>query len=69
MGSVKNRLVHLAMTASGGAAGLFSLVRCSGTTCSACFGCVGVGAGLVMVALFQAVSSSQRETEKVIEEI
>jgi hypothetical protein len=57
------------MGASGGAAGLLSLARCPGTTCSSCFGCVGVGAGLTMIALFQAATSPQRKTEKVMKEI
>lgn len=69
MGNVRHRIVHLAMGASGGAAGLFSLARCPGTTCSSCFGCVGVGIGLVVIALFQAAPSPRRKIEKAMKEI
>lgn len=67
MGSVKHRILHLAVGASGGVAGLFPLARCPGTICSSCFGCAGVGVGIVLIALlFNAVSSPRRKGEKVI---
>ncbi len=51
-----NRLKHKVLSAilglSSGLAGVFSINRCpGGGACSSCFGCAGVGAGVIMMIL------------------
>ncbi|MBF0606556.1 MAG: hypothetical protein SFH39_04155 [Candidatus Magnetobacterium sp. LHC-1] len=40
----------------GGIGGILPLSRCSGGTCSACFGCAGFGIVIVAMALFKKQS-------------
>ena len=55
MKSLKHKLFSSACGVSGGLAGLLSLSRCYGNGCSSCFGCVGAGAGILVVMLFTRV--------------
>ena len=39
-----------------GLTGLVSIPRCSGT-CNACFGCAGVGMGMILILVCQKISN------------
>ena len=68
MVSVRPKLLHMAAGASGGLAGIIPLLRCPGASCSSCYGCIGVGLGLGIAALFRAVATTTRKSKNKIEE-
>ncbi|MBU2591503.1 MAG: hypothetical protein KKC21_05755 [Nitrospinae bacterium] len=47
-----DKLLYSAFGGIVGAIGIISLSRCKGKGCTACFGCAGVGIGLLLIALF-----------------
>lgn len=51
MEQLKHKILSAAAGVSGGLAGLVALARCSGNSCTACYGCAGVGAGIALAAL------------------
>ena len=53
MKKVKPQLLYALVGASGGLAGMLPLSRCSGN-CAACFGCAGVGLGIVLILIGQS---------------
>jgi len=52
MKKVKQQILYAFIGASGGLAGMIPLSRCGGN-CTACFGCAGVGLGIVLILIGQ----------------
>lgn len=61
MKGFRNKLLCSAVGASGGLAGILSLSKCSGGGCASCFGCLGMSAGILLVAL---INRSKRGKER-----
>jgi len=51
MERLKHKLLYAAFGASSGLTGIASFSRCSGNACTSCFGCAGVGIGVLLLAL------------------
>ncbi|MDI6729484.1 MAG: hypothetical protein QMD44_11240 [Thermodesulfovibrionales bacterium] len=51
MEGLKEKVLYSAIGASGGLTGLISLSKCPGNTCTSCFGCAGIGIGILLIAL------------------
>ena len=54
MKNPKQHFLYGLIGASGGLAGLIPYSRCGGT-CTACFGCAGIGLGIVLILLAQKI--------------
>jgi hypothetical protein len=54
MGRVRTGIASGALGAASGLAGIAALSRCGGN-CTSCFGCVGAGLGVALVALWHRV--------------
>lgn len=53
MERLKDKIFYSALGASGGLAGLVSLSKCQGNACTSCFGCAGVGVGILLITLIK----------------
>lgn len=62
MKKLKQRILYGLIGASGGLAGLLPLARCSGH-CTACFGCAGIGLGIVLVLIGQKIKGGKEGTD------
>lgn len=51
MEALKHKLLYGLLGATSGLSGLVSLARCSGGTCTSCFGCAGAGVGIALIVL------------------
>lgn len=54
MKKLKQQILYGLIGASGGLAGMVPLSRCGGN-CAACFGCAGVGLGIVLILVGQKI--------------
>jgi len=54
MSQKRHSVLAAAAGAAGAAAGLLPLARCTGGTCSACYGCAGIVVSLALAALFRS---------------
>jgi hypothetical protein len=61
MENVRAKLISAALGASSSMAGLLSLSRCSGSACTSCFGCAGVGMGVLLLVLFNRTGGNKKE--------
>ncbi|MDI6744058.1 MAG: hypothetical protein QMD07_01655 [Thermodesulfovibrionales bacterium] len=61
MEKLKDKLIYSAFGGIGSAAGLISLSRCSANACASCFGCAGIGAGILLAALFNKFRKNKQE--------
>jgi len=62
MKKAKQHILCALIGASGGLAGMLSLSRCSGN-CTACFGCAGVGLGIVLILIGQKIRGVKEESD------
>ena len=62
MKKVKPQLLYALIGASGGLAGMLPLSRCNGN-CAACFGCAGVGLGVVLILIGKKIRGVKEESD------
>lgn len=60
MDGLRNKILYTAAGAMSGLAGLVSFTRCAGTTCASCFGCGGIGIGILLIILFNKIKGIKR---------
>ncbi|MDH4231384.1 MAG: hypothetical protein OEW04_05060 [Nitrospirota bacterium] len=60
MESLRAKFIPAALGASSSLAGLLSLSKCSGSTCTSCYGCAGAGVGILMLMLFSRMKGNKR---------
>lgn len=63
MERLRQKILYSALGASNGLTGLFSLSKCSGSTCTSCLGCAGIGIGLLLIVLFRKLSWVPKESK------
>lgn len=61
----KQQILYSLMGASGGLAGMFPLSRCGGN-CAACFGCAGIGIGIVLILIGQKFRSKKEDSDGMV---
>lgn len=61
MEKLRAKFVSTALGASSSLAGLLSLSKCSGNTCTSCFGCAGAGMGILLLVLFSKIKANHKE--------
>jgi len=62
MKKAKQQILYALIGASGGLAGMVPLSRCGGN-CAACFGCAGVGLGIVLILIGQKFKGVKEESD------
>ena len=60
MKKCSHQILYGLIGAAGGLAGVGPLSRCSGN-CSACFGCAGVGIGIVLILIGRWIRSGKED--------
>ncbi|MHB8882722.1 MAG: hypothetical protein ACYC69_14585 [Thermodesulfovibrionales bacterium] len=61
MEDLRTKIISTALGASSSMAGLLSLSKCSGSTCTSCFGCAGAGMGILLLVLFSRMRMHKKE--------
>lgn len=62
MKKAKQQILYALIGATGGLAGMVPLSRCGGN-CAACFGCAGVGLGVVLILIGQKIRGVKEESD------
>ena len=60
MDGLRNKILYTAASAMSGLGVFFSFSRCAGTTCTSCFGCGGIGIGILLIVLFNKIKGTKR---------
>ena len=67
MENLKNKILYSALGASGGLAGISStMAPCIGGACTACLGCAGAGAALVLGVLLSKIRKPAKEDSNAV---
>lgn len=61
MENLRDRVISAGIGASSSMAGILSLSKCVGGSCTSCFGCAGAGAGILLLILFNRMKPCQKE--------
>jgi len=61
MDGLRHKVLYTAAGALTGLAGLVSS-RCAGGTCTSCFGCGGIGVGILLMVLFNKIKGDKKRT-------
>lgn len=61
MERLRDKILYSAIGASGGLTGLISLSRCQGNVCTSCFGCVGIGVGILLSVIIKRFGGGKRK--------
>ncbi|OGW27729.1 MAG: hypothetical protein A2X59_13035 [Nitrospirae bacterium GWC2_42_7] len=61
--NIQAKFVSTALGASSSMAGLLSLSKCSGSTCTSCFGCAGAGIGILLVLMYSKLKTTKPEAD------
>ncbi len=61
MENLRAKFVSTALGASSSMAGLLTLSKCSGSTCTSCFGCAGAGMGILLLVVFSRIRGKKKE--------
>ena len=64
MDGLRHKILYTAAGASSGLAGLMLFSRCGGTACTSCFGCGGIGIGVLVILLFNKAKAIKRRLMK-----
>lgn len=64
MDGLRDKIFYTAAGAMSGLAGLVSFPRCAGTTCTSCFGCGGIGIGILLIILFNKIKGDKKRTKE-----
>lgn len=57
MGNMRAKFVSTALGASSSMAGLLSISKCPGSTCTSCLGCAGVGMGILLIIMYSKLKT------------
>ena len=60
MDGLKHKIIYAAVGAITGLAVLVPFPRCAGTTCASCFGCGGIGIGILLIVLFNKIKGDKK---------
>jgi hypothetical protein len=60
MDRLRDKIFYAAVSVSSGFAGLVFFARCAGTPCTACFGCGGIGFGILLIILSNKIKGIKR---------
>jgi hypothetical protein len=55
MDDLKKKILYTGAGASSGLAGLGLFSNCGGPACASCFGCGGIGIGILLIILFNKI--------------
>lgn len=61
MENLRANVISTALGVSSSLAGLLSLSKCPGSTCTSCFGCAGAGIGVMLLVLFNRMRTDGKE--------
>lgn len=64
MNKLSRKLAYTGAGMSCGLAGLNLMPNCGGPACASCFGCVGLGVGILAMVLFHKIREGKKENKR-----